>query len=70
VEGRPTPEFLALLEAQLNWVEDRPNGTFSTTFTVDIRDQAHLSGIVNSLYDHRFTLLSLICNGLLNQSEV
>ena len=60
VEGKIEPFLLQILNGQLELRGAESNGKQVSLLLGRVEDQAELSGILNTLYNHRLTIISVL----------
>lgn len=60
VEGKVEPLLCKLLPARLKLSYTKSEGKEISSLLGNVKDQAQLTGILNTLYNHRKTIISVI----------
>ena len=61
VQGKLPETIVDCFEGIENFTVTETNKSIITLITIKIKDQAHLSGLMNTLYDWRFPILKVEC---------
>jgi hypothetical protein len=63
VQGKLPETIVDNFEGIENFTVTETNKSIITLITIKIKDQAHLSGLMNTIYDWRFPILKVECEG-------